>query len=120
MGFVKSAHDCSEGGLAVALAESCLGAPLGASLTLNSPLKTNNSSHVTLFNESQSRVVISVSAANASAVLSLLEWRGVPARRLGQVTSGASLDITIDGQSFTWPLTDLQTAWSDTIGMLMA
>jgi len=124
MGFVKSAHDCSEGGLAVALAESCLSAPLGASLTLNSQLKTNNSSCssplVTLFNESQSRVVISVTPANAAAVLSLLEWRGIPARRLGEVTAGAALDITLDGQSFTWPLTDLQTAWSDTIGKLMA
>jgi hypothetical protein len=38
-----------------------------------------------LFNETQSRIVISVPAGSATAVLALLEWRGVPARRLGVV-----------------------------------
>ncbi|MDD5200359.1 MAG: AIR synthase-related protein, partial [Terrimicrobiaceae bacterium] len=127
MGFVKSAHDCSEGGLAVAVAESCLGAkgkPLGAKLDIawhpaaNAP--HDASAVVPLFNESQSRVVISVSRANAAAVLALLEWRGIPARRLGEVTAGDTLAITVNGEAHTWPLASLHAAWADTIGRLMA
>jgi phosphoribosylformylglycinamidine synthase len=118
MGFIKSAHDCSEGGLAVAVAEAAMaaeGGPLGAKIDLTTGLRPD----VALFNESQSRVVVTVSRANAASVLSLLEWRGIPVRRLGEVTSGDTLDITADGETFSWKLADLYTKWADTIGSLM-
>lgn len=118
MGFIKSAHDCSEGGLAVAIAEAALaaeGGPLGATINLSTGLRAD----VALFNESQSRAVVTVSRANAASVLSLLEWRGIPVRRLGEVTSGDTLDITADGETFSWKLAELHTKWADTIGSLM-
>jgi phosphoribosylformylglycinamidine synthase subunit PurL len=70
---------------------------------------------VLIFNETQSRIIISVKKQNASAALALLEWRGVPARRLGTVTKSDSLKISADGKTFGWSLADLEAAWSRTI-----
>ena len=88
MGLAQSAHDCSEGGLAVALAEACLSGQqaFGAEVEFG---ETGLRSDVLLFNEAQSRIIISVKKNNAAAALALLEWRGVPARRLGAVTNSA-------------------------------
>ncbi|MEI8342746.1 MAG: AIR synthase-related protein, partial [Verrucomicrobiota bacterium] len=108
-GFVKSAHDCSEGGLAVTLAECCISGSglIGAAIDFgNTGLRADQ----LLFNESQSRVVISVQKANAAAVLALLEWRGVTARRIGTV-GGKALEIRADGGYFTWDTGALYNAW---------
>ena len=85
-GLVKSAHDCSEGGLAVALAESCFN-PSGLLGADRVELSCGSQPAVAtmLFNESQSRIVISVAENNASTVLDRLEKSGVPAIRLGSV-----------------------------------
>jgi phosphoribosylformylglycinamidine synthase len=118
-GLVRSAHDCSEGGLAVTLAESCVAAdpaPLGAAIDLGA---TGLRADIALFNESQSRVVISVSPANLEAALALLGEHKVPARKIGAVTAGETLDLSADGASFAWALADLRSAWADTIGRLM-
>jgi phosphoribosylformylglycinamidine synthase len=74
---------------------------------------------VLLFNESQSRIVISVPCTNASAVLSLLEWRGVPARRIGTV-GGDSLKIRADGNETSWILAELHKAWYSSISDAMS
>jgi phosphoribosylformylglycinamidine synthase len=112
--LIESAHDCSEGGLAVSLAEACLSGPraLGAEVDFG---ETGLRSDVLIFNETQSRIIISVKKQNASAALALLEWRGVPARRLGTVTKSDSLKISADGKTFGWSLADLEAAWSRTI-----
>jgi phosphoribosylformylglycinamidine synthase II len=118
MGLVESAHDCSEGGLAVTVAESCLNGRqrLGAELEVGD---TGLRPDVLLFNESQSRIVISVKKNNATAALALLEWRGVPARRLGCVTASGMLKISADARSFAWSLAELEEAWSRSIEKLM-
>jgi phosphoribosylformylglycinamidine (FGAM) synthase-like enzyme len=118
IGLVESAHDCSEGGLALALVESCLSwpEPHGAEVDFGA---TGLRADVLLFNESQARVIISVKKQNASAALALLEWRGVPARRVGMVSKSDSLRIAADGKTFGWSLADLDTAWSQTIEKLL-
>jgi phosphoribosylformylglycinamidine synthase II len=117
-GLVKSAHDCSEGGLAVCLAESCISGQqqFGARIDLGEFAGTPA---VALFNESQSRVVITVSGTNLSAVLALAEWRGVQARRLG-VVAGQSLEIKAGPEVFTWPVADLREIWWTAIAQCMA
>ncbi len=115
--LVKSAHDCSEGGLAVALAESCISGGehrLGATVSLDGSV----SADVGLFNESQSRIVISVAATNAASVISLCEWRGVPARRLGTV-GGNDLQINVANGELHWPITTLHAAWWNSIALAM-
>ena len=118
IGLVESAHDCSEGGLAITLVESCLSGPEphGAEVDFG---ETGLRADVLIFNETQSRIVISVKKQNASVALALLEWRGVPARRLGIVTNSDSLRISADGKTFGWSLSDLDTAWSQTIEKLL-
>ena len=116
--LVKSAHDCSEGGLAVALAECCLSNPekqLGATVTLAGSARLDDA----FFNEAQSRMILSVPATNAGAVLALLDWRGIPAQRLGSV-GGHELKITAAGTELRWALGDLQSAWYTSIARAMA
>ena len=119
-GLVRSAHDCSDGGLAVTLAESCLSNPvkqLGAKIALGG-IGADRRLDDILFNEAQSRIVISVPAGNAGAVLALLEWRGVAAHRLG-VTGGDALEISAGGTTLHWPLTELHEAWYSSIARAM-
>ena len=117
MRLVQSAHDCSEGGLAVALAESCLSADrqLGARANLPAAGRAD----IAFFNESQSRVVISVKRADAAPAEALLTWRGIPVSRLGEVVSEPSLEICCGETSVHWELAELDTAWRETIGTLM-
>ncbi len=117
-GLVQSAHDCSEGGLAVTLAESCLSAEplLGAAIDFGAAgLRPD----VLLFNESQSRAVISVKPENAAAAQALLSEHRVPARALGTVTEAAILAVKADGAAYDWDLPTLHVSWADTIGNLM-
>lgn len=117
--LVKSAHDCSEGGLAVALAESCVTnreTPIGATVTI--PGDSGARPEVLLFNESQSRIIITTKGSNAAVVLSLLEWRGVPARKLGTV-GGSDLKVSAAGSEFSWPVVDLNRAWTESIPLVM-
>jgi len=117
-GLVRSAHDCSEGGIAVALAESCMSGPepRGASVKISSDATRSD---VVLFNESQSRIVLSVKAANADEVLSLLQKRGVPGTIIGSVVEDKALSIEAVGRTFTWPLAPLEATWKGTIESLM-
>jgi len=93
-GHVRSAHDCSEGGLAVALAESCIAdrtKPMGAEVNLDSWQALIP--RALFFGEAQGRVV--VSTTNAEAVLAIAKAHRVPARIIGRVTEAATgLTIT--------------------------
>src|SRR4029077_1645253 len=70
-GLVQSAHDCSEGGLAVALAESCFNPKqrFGATIDLGA---SQSEAATALFNESQSRIIISVRPENVEKAMSIL------------------------------------------------
>lgn len=87
-GMVASTHDCSEGGLAVALAECCIAGELGASVVLDDELPAVAS----LFAESASRILVSVSPEKAEDVLDLLLRHQVPLSVIGEV-GGRSLTI---------------------------
>jgi phosphoribosylformylglycinamidine synthase len=118
MGLVRSAHDCSEGGLAVALAECCINGEetVGAEIDL-SAFWTGRADEL-LFNESQSRIVISVRRENAAAALALAEWQGVPARRLG-FTGGEYLRIKAGEREWPWLVKELRESWWGAIRGLM-
>jgi phosphoribosylformylglycinamidine synthase II len=86
-GIIESAHDCSDGGLAVTLAECCLShptKPVGAVLKLNLNRLRRDA---LLFGESQSRIVLSVRPAHVDQVLQVAHALGVPVMTIGAVGS---------------------------------
>jgi phosphoribosylformylglycinamidine synthase subunit PurL len=127
-GSVKSAHDCSEGGLAVALAESCFNPKqrFGAEIDLSHcggsrpgcAGETPATTEEILFNESQSRIVISVAPENMEKTMSILQERGVPFQQLGKV-DGDELRIRMNDQKFAWPSADLYDDWWNSISRLV-
>jgi phosphoribosylformylglycinamidine synthase len=124
-GLVKSAHDCSEGGLAVALAESCISQLIardtprltGATIDL-SALKDVRLDAL-LFGETQSRIVISCKAVEAVKVVERARLMGVPAVQIGKV-GGDKLTVKTAGGEFSAPLTELHDAWWNSIARAMA
>jgi len=109
-GCVRSAHDASEGGLGVALAECCITGlrPLGAEVTLAAAGRLDE----LLFGEAPSRIVVSVSPAELDRFERIVgEW-AVPVTRLGRV-GGDRLAIRLgDGRRLAWGLGELAEAWS--------
>jgi len=118
MSLVRSAHDCSEGGLAVALAECCISGAeaVGAEIDL-SEFGAGPADEL-LFNEAQSRIVISVRRENAAAALALAQWQGVPAQRLG-FTGGEHLRIKAGERQWPWLVKDLKERWWGAIAACM-
>jgi phosphoribosylformylglycinamidine synthase subunit PurL len=133
-GVVKSAHDCSEGGLAVALAESCLsqqiarGTPrlIGAQIELTpmtgsaaaAPETAPARLDALLFGESQGRIIISVAAVNTAKVLAQAKILGVTAMHLGTV-SGTTLDIKTAGTTLSCDVSELYDLWWNAIARAM-
>ena len=121
-GLVKNAHDCSEGGLAVALAECCFNPQklLGADICCShGPMgrrgQTSHSDVATvLFNESQSRIVISVAPENLDNTILMLRQRDVPFQQLGKV-GGDQLQIQVNDEQFAWSIADLYDDWWNSI-----
>jgi len=93
-GLVESAHDCSDGGLAVALAESALPGEVGLSVRLP---KQKVSLEFLLFGEDASRVVLSCDPIHLPRIQQVAEEYGVIADVLGE-TGTDSVEITVDGQ----------------------
>jgi phosphoribosylformylglycinamidine synthase subunit PurL len=108
---LASAHDCGDGGLAVALAEAAIGSGNGFAVALGTDLPP----HVTLFSESASRAVVSVDPADEDRLVALAGEHGVPAARVGE-TGGprALLEGLIDV-----PVRELAGAWEDAIPRLL-
>ncbi|HEX5473838.1 MAG TPA: phosphoribosylformylglycinamidine synthase subunit PurL [Vicinamibacterales bacterium] len=99
-GLLQSAHDCSDGGLAITLAECCFDAGgLGATVDLGPAIEASNRAYVeaaTLFGESASRVVVSTEPGHERRLLDLASDAGVPARVIGR-TGGARLRMSVGG-----------------------
>lgn len=114
-GWIASAHDLSEGGLAVALAESCISSGLGAEVNVETALRAD----IALFSESQSRVLISVKPEQIEAVLDWFKEQGVPAVQLG-VVEGTELSVSVNGElKVRSAVEKLGRVWKDAIPCLM-
>ncbi len=108
-GLVQSAHDCSDGGVAVALAECCMSGPdqaRGAVVRLTPGRQRKDSM---LFGESQSRIIVSAKPAQRQAILEQAQRMGVPAGVVGAV-GGASLVIYLGDEHSTTKTIDLPVA----------
>jgi phosphoribosylformylglycinamidine synthase len=133
-GCVKSAHDCSEGGIAVAIAECCISRQIaretpgliGARIDLSSAVPTNPNGGAStssrldalLFGETQSRVVVTSTELNAAKVIAQAKILGVTAVRLGSVGGDQLSFKTAAGES-SCPVSELHDVWWNAIARAM-
>src|SRR5262249_12422515 len=107
-GLVRSAHDVSDGGIAVTLAECCFETG-GIGATIDLPQGTE------LFSETASRIVVSVDASKEQEILARAAAARVPARRIG-TTGGDRLTIAVPPTSpIDVAVGDAERAWSTAI-----
>ena len=105
-GLLHSAHDCSDGGLAVALAESAIQGGLGFRSV---PVEFLGRADAALFGEAASRIVVSVAPENLSTLQTLAQEMDVPCFILGEVGGDR---LSIQGY-FDLPLSQLAEAWNN-------
>jgi phosphoribosylformylglycinamidine synthase len=129
-GCLESAHDCSEGGLAIALAEGTFdtgGLGVSADVTavgaagiaLDSTPAVGGldglSINATLFGESASRIVISCASRHLDAVMSAASEAEVTAREIGRV-GGETIRLSVNGQvAIESKVADAEGAWANAI-----
>ena len=114
--LIRSAHDCSDGGLAVTLAECAFDSNgIGCDVTLPPAAAGAGGTAASLFGEAASQIVVSVREADADRVAAVAAAAGVPARVLGR-TGGTRLRFAIEGGSdapVDIPLAEAEQAWSN-------
>ena len=102
-GLLKSAHDCSDGGLAVALAECCIAGDVG----FRGSGKISGRWDSALFGERQSRIVVSLAPETVNAFARICREEGAPWTRLGTVdgarlAAGGLLDLPVEEVASAW------------------
>ena len=117
--LIHSAHDCSDGGLAVAVAESCFDTEgMGAEVSIPGVEIVRDAAMNTaaaLFGESASRVLVSAVPEDATAVLQRAAALNVPARMIGQ-TGGNLLRIAVAGEtSIDVQIHEAERVWNGAI-----
>jgi phosphoribosylformylglycinamidine synthase len=117
--LLRSAHDCADGGFAVAVAECTFGTGMGAEISLDETDLAAPQALIqatALFGESASRVVVSLRPEHVTQVLQHAAAAAVPARILGE-TGGNRLRIAVNGQTvIDVAQADAESAWSSAIG----
>ena len=108
-GLIASAHDLSEGGLAVGLMESVFDTGLGFDVTVAMD-KT------LLFSETQSRFILTVKPENVAAVEAIF---GSAAAQIGTVTAAAVAKIAATNETITLDIKEVQTKWEEAIPCLL-
>jgi phosphoribosylformylglycinamidine synthase len=124
-GILASAHDCSDGGLAVALAEACIGGPyagetFGATLDLRD-YAPELGPHAVLFGEDHGRVVVSLPFERRYEFAHLARDHRVPVYGAGRVAdSGGALVIRLAEQTQRWDTLRLRQIYLDAIPRRMS
>jgi phosphoribosylformylglycinamidine synthase len=118
-GLLASAHDCSDGGLAVALAESCFSSlnsrAIGAEITLPGSLPEALPTASLLFGESPSRIIISFPASSQGAIEHIVEHEKCPFMLIGRV-GGTSLRIKVgEEEAICAEVSALEKVWRSSL-----
>ncbi|MDF1535969.1 MAG: phosphoribosylformylglycinamidine synthase subunit PurL [bacterium] len=110
-GLLRSCHDCSDGGLAVALAEMAFSGETGLDIDLGSvPVRGDLTLEAILFSETASRLLVEVTPGNAPAFESIME--GTSFARIGVTTARDRLAINLGGRKIiSMHLDTLKGAW---------
>jgi phosphoribosylformylglycinamidine synthase subunit PurL len=116
-GTLQSAHDLSDGGLAVTLAESCFAATgLGASITV----PEDAAAEYALFGERGARVLVAVSPERLGALRNTARQYGVGAHQIGTVTGDNTLRIEYKGRAVACAeVTALKEIWAHSLERIL-
>ncbi|MDR1611631.1 MAG: phosphoribosylformylglycinamidine synthase subunit PurL [Planctomycetota bacterium] len=120
-GLLRSAHDCSEGGLAVAAAEMAFAGGLGLDLDLEHMITAGGlRPEGRLFSESASRLLLEVEPGKSAELEKAFAAAGAPLARIGLVNSGDRFIVRLDGEALLDErLDDLKAAWRDALPTLL-
>jgi phosphoribosylformylglycinamidine synthase II len=118
-GLIESAHDCSDGGLSVALAESCFSSYRREAIGCRVDLAGDLSAAALLFSESPSRIVLSAVQSNVDQIIALAEEQAVQATVIGR-TGGERLVIEVNGEIVVDRIVaDVESAWRNTLPRML-
>ena len=114
-GLIKSCHDCSDGGLAVALAEMAFSGETGLGIDLGEvPVRGELTPETILFSETASRLLVEVAPDDAPAFETIMV--GTIFARIGTTTARDMLTIGLEGQEIiSMDLGTLKEAWQETL-----
>lgn len=123
-GLIRSAHDCSEGGIAVCLAESCISQQIaretprliGATVDLSFAVAPRLDA--LLFGETQGRIVVTVAPKDRELAIQEGHRLGIAIQEIGTV-GGAKLTVKTREQSCSWDLAGLHDGWWNAIARAM-
>jgi len=117
-GLVTAAHDCSKGGLAIALALMAIKGKLGVKVDLSKiPTSKPIRMDELLFSESHSRIILTTSTKeNAKQILKIANKKGAPANLVGKVTDNDNFTLTFDGRKIVeCSVAQMEMFWRETI-----
>jgi phosphoribosylformylglycinamidine synthase len=130
-GLVRSAHDCADGGLAVALAECCIGGPyalggIGARIRLARP--EGMAAEALLYGEDAGRVVVSAPLESVGPLSDLAAAHGVPCEVIGDVDEcegrgvacRLEIELASDPATLVWPVRELRQTYLDALPRRMS
>lgn len=113
--LIKSAHDCSDGGLLVAIAEKSIASGLGAQVSVETDLRED----IYLYSESQSRFVVTVAKDNLDKFKELVNSKNIPYTVLGEV-KGSSLKVTINNNKIIdLSVSEMEKRWREALSCIM-
>jgi phosphoribosylformylglycinamidine synthase subunit PurL len=115
---VKSAHDCSDGGLAVALAECCIkgeAEPAGCEITVEGNIRKD----ALLFGESQSRIIISAKPEDAAKIAEIMSRHDVPCKVIGKVGGSRLVIRSGNEEAINQPVMRLKEIWREAIPKML-
>ncbi|WP_309493468.1 phosphoribosylformylglycinamidine synthase subunit PurL [Candidatus Hecatella orcuttiae] len=120
-GYVSAAHDCSKGGLAVALALMAVQGKLGLKIELEHvPCRGVTRKDELLFSETYSRFILAVNEENVDVVLKLASREGAPARKVGRVVDDAVFLLQASGTPVIQvDLAEIEERWREAIPRIM-
>jgi phosphoribosylformylglycinamidine synthase len=118
-GFVESAHDCSDGGLAVAIAESCFSSYRRDAVGCEVNLAGKLSPAALLFSETPSRIVLSATNQYVDQILTIAREHSVPATVSGR-TGGGRFVVDVNGERvIDRRISEIEAAWRGTLPRLL-
>ena len=128
-GWIKSAHDCSDGGLMCALAECCF----SQDIALNTPKLKGAEIDLTsceydrvdalLFGETQGRIILTANKTDIQKLINKAAELSIPLNIIGKVSSSdlysPTLSVKTKNASFSWNVSELYSIWWNTVENIM-